>query len=416
MSHPVVLDKSLVNPEIVDNFYDFLVFPLETAKTVEDFCRACLEVIIQRVAVRVFIVFRVEEGDNIVREYEFYPGEKPNIVSIYSTLKQEIPANQNYEQSLCWVKGGGVYLFPLIFKNQLLGYVYLETEKGEKVGSYSLKFLSGIFKFISLYLYQDRLEKKEKQLEEREKTLESNLRKQSEYLSYMNHELRTPLAAVIGFSKMLQQRIYGDLNPKQAQYVDAIYQSATYLLELISDLLDLSKIEAKKEELFLEKILVRELCEASLSLVKTKAEEQNLELKLEIDEDIVYCEGDQRRLKQILVNLLSNAVKFTEEGSVTLRVTREGDWLLFKVIDTGIGIDEESQKKLFQPFVQLKTPLHKKHRGSGLGLVISRGLARLHGGDITLISEEGKGSCFTVWLPLNPQENSQKQEKQDNDY
>ncbi len=414
MSHRLALEKSLVNPEIVGNFYDFLIFSLETAKTVQDFCQACLEVIIQRVSVKTFLVFRVEEGEKIVWEYQFSPEGKPNVLPVVSRIEQEILENglQDWGKQ---EKDGNVYLLPLIFKQKHLGYLYLETEKTKETDSISIhlpQYLSDLSKFISLYLYQNQLEYRERELEEREAKLEENLRRQSEYLSYMNHELRTPIAAVIGFSKMLQQRIYGDLNPKQAQYIDAIYQSATYLLELISDLLDLSKIEAKKEELFIEKILVRELCEASMSLVKTKAEEQNLELKLEIDEEIVYCEGDQRRLKQILVNLLSNAVKFTEKGSVTLKVTREGDWLLFKVIDTGIGIDEESQKKLFRPFVQLNTPLHKKHRGSGLGLVISRGLARLHGGDITLVSEKGKGSCFTLWLPLNPQ----GKEKKGNDY
>jgi len=217
----------------------------------------------------------------------------------------------------------------------------------------------------------------------------------------MNHELRTPIAAVIGFAKMLQQRLYGELNPKQAQYIDAIYQSGTYLLELVSDFLDITKIQAQKEELFIEKILVDELCESSLALVKSKAEEDKIDLNLEINSNIDYCFADQRRIKQILVNLLSNAVKFTEKGSVTLSVKKETNNLLFNVIDTGIGIDVQSQTKLFQPFAQLRNSLQNKHRGSGLGLVISRELARLHGGDITVQSEKNKGSCFTLSLPTN---------------
>ena len=195
------------------------------------------------------------------------------------------------------------------------------------------------------------------------------------------------------------QKLYGELNVKQTQYVDAIYQSGTYLLELISDLLDVSKIQAQKEELFIEKILISELCESALSLVKTKAQEQEIDLHLVIKPNVEFCLIDQRRLKQVLVNLLSNAVKFTEEGSVTLEVSEDQENTYFKVIDTGIGIDAESQEKLFKPFAQLNTHIHRKHRGTGLGLVISRELARLHGGDIILESEANKGSCFTVSIP-----------------
>lgn len=223
----------------------------------------------------------------------------------------------------------------------------------------------------------------------------------TEYLLQMNHELRTPMTAVIGFAKMLKQEIYGQLNPKQSQYVKAIYDSGVYLLELINDLLDITKLEADKEELFIENILVKEICLSCLSLVQEKANEQKLILNLEIDDGINSCYADARKIKQILVNLLSNAVKFTEKGTITLKVEKTNDYLDFSVIDTGIGIKEIDQKKLFKPFLQLKNNLNRKHKGSGLGLILSAKLAKLHGGDITLISEEKKGSCFTFHLPLN---------------
>ena len=284
----------------------------------------------------------------------------------------------------------------LEFKQKPLGNLFLEIKSIKFSQQDSKKLLKLVNKYLSIYLYH---QLESKLILETEKLKEAKT-EQGKYLSHMNHELRTPIAAVIGFAKMLQQKLYGDLNPKQAQYVDAIYQSGTYLLDLISDLLDVSKIQANKEELSLEKVVIRELCDSALALVKTKAEEQGLQLNLSIESGIQTCYADQRRLKQVLVNLLSNAVKFTEQGSVSLEVTKENKSLLFKVIDTGIGIDPQSQEKLFKPFAQLNTHLHRKHKGTGLGLVISRELIKLHGGDIVLTSAKDKGSCFTVYLPL----------------
>jgi signal transduction histidine kinase len=211
--------------------------------------------------------------------------------------------------------------------------------------------------------------------------------------------LRTPLTGILGFAKMLNEQIYGELNPKQLQYTHAIIESGKHLLELINDILDLSKIEAEKEALLIEKIAVEDICLASLSVVKQLAQEKNLALKLEINEKIGFCFCDQKRVKQILINLLSNGIKFTETGTITLKVTLEKSDIAFSVIDTGIGIKQEDQRKLFQPFVQLQTPIHQKYKGTGLGLALSLKLAKLHGGNLTLSSELEKGSCFTLYLP-----------------
>jgi signal transduction histidine kinase len=229
---------------------------------------------------------------------------------------------------------------------------------------------------------------------------ENNLDRVNEYLAHITHELRAPLAGILGFARMLQEQIYGTLTAKQYQYISAIASSGEHLLSLVNDFQDLSKIEANYEELFLEKLAVEDVCLASLSIIQAKAEEQRLELILDIDPQVDFCQADQQRLKQILVNLLSNAVKFTEIGSVTLKVENQENKLTFAVIDTGIGISIEEQKKLFQPFQQLNNSLTRKHKGTGLGLVLSRKLAQLHGGDIKLISEKGKGSCFILEIPL----------------
>jgi signal transduction histidine kinase len=215
----------------------------------------------------------------------------------------------------------------------------------------------------------------------------------------LTHELRTPLTGILGFAKMLNEQIYGELNPKQLQYTHAILESGKHLLELINDLLDLSKLEAAKEELLIEKIAVEDVCLASISVIEQLAQEKNLNLKLEINEQVSFCFCDQKRVKQILINLLSNAIKFTQVGTITLRVILEKKNIVFSIIDTGIGIKQEDQSKLFQPFVQLQTPIYQQYKGTGLGLALSLKLAKLHGGNITFTSELGKGSCFSFILP-----------------
>lgn len=220
-----------------------------------------------------------------------------------------------------------------------------------------------------------------------------------EYFSHLNHELRSPLASILQFAKMLKEEIYGSLNPKQTEYISGILTSGHHLLDLINDYLDMAKIDANRENLYPEKVPVEDICEASLVMVEGKAKEKGLELVLDLASNIDFCYVDSLRLKQILINLLSNAVKFTEQGSVTLQVRKNSQMLYFSVIDTGIGISEEDSVKLFQPFQQINTPMHRKHKGTGLGLALSRKLAQLHGGDITLYSEAGKGSRFTVSIP-----------------
>jgi signal transduction histidine kinase len=283
-----------------------------------------------------------------------------------------------------------------------LGFLCLYYQDGQrkKIESYQ-PLIQQLANQCSLIVRQlQQLYQSECQQQERSEILsENNLDRVNEYLAHITHELRAPLAGILGFARMLQEQIYGTLTAKQYQYISAIASSGEHLLSLVNDFQDLSKIEANYEELFLERLAVEDVCLASLSIVQAKAEEQGLELILDIDTQVDFCQADQQRLKQILVNLLSNAIKFTEIGSVTLKVENHDNKLTFSVIDTGIGIAIEEQKKLFQPFQQLNNSLTRKHKGTGLGLALSRKLAQLHGGDIKLISEQGKGSCFILEIP-----------------
>ena len=230
---------------------------------------------------------------------------------------------------------------------------------------------------------------------------ETNDNGSQEYLSHLSHELRSPLANILQFAKILQAQHFGSLNNKQAEYIKGVITCSNHLFELINDYLDIAKIDANHEELFLEQIVVEDICNAAMVMLQGKAKEKELQFSLTIGESVDFCHADQLRLKQVLINLLSNAIKFTEEGSVTLKVEVKAEWLVFSVVDTGIGICEADSHKLFQPFQQLKTPMNRKHKGTGLGLALSRKLAQLHGGDITLTSEVGKGSCFALTLPLH---------------
>jgi len=232
--------------------------------------------------------------------------------------------------------------------------------------------------------------------------LEAADKAKSEFLANMSHELRTPLNAAIGFSELMKQGTAGKLNEKQDHYIDNIITSSKFLLNLINDILDLSKIEAGKIELAPEKMSMPVTIKETLSLIKEKAMKHKVLLKTEFDPELDIIEADKQRFKQILFNLLSNAVKFSKEegGTVTIRSKKEGDMAKVSISDTGIGIKEENISKLFQKFEQLESRISKKYGGTGLGLVISKQLVELHGGEIRAESKYGEGSTFTFLIPI----------------
>ncbi len=243
------------------------------------------------------------------------------------------------------------------------------------------------------------VQERTQELEQAKLISESANRAKSEFLATMSHELRTPLTSILTFGTLLEKQYIGPLSEKQSSYVKLIRESGEHLLELINDILELSKIEAGKEDITLEEVNVAELGESCVTLLREKAQSKGLKLYVEIQSGTT-CHADKRRLKQILFNLLSNAVKFTEKGLVKLIIAEDPDRIYFAVLDTGIGISPEDQAKLFQPFQQLDSGDNRRYSGTGLGLALSRRLARLHGGEITVTSRLGQGSCFTLTLPL----------------
>ncbi len=242
-----------------------------------------------------------------------------------------------------------------------------------------------------------------------------------EFLSCISHELKTPLTAVLGLSSLLQEKLLGDLNLRQMRYVQLIYQSGRQLSGIVNDILDLTRVETAQLELELETIDVRVLCERvvvqaqSLRVEKFETplspEEvsEDRPILLEIGPGIEEIVADETRLSQMLTNLISNALKFTDKaGTVGLKVNRWQDWIAFTIWDTGIGIPVDKQHLVFQKFQQLEHPLTRRYEGTGLGLVLTQRLARLHGGDVTFISREGQGSEFTLLLPPQPEGDAPK--------
>jgi signal transduction histidine kinase len=231
--------------------------------------------------------------------------------------------------------------------------------------------------------------------------LETANRHKSEFLANMSHELRTPLNAVIGFSEVLQERMFGDLNEKQADYVNDIHSSGRHLLALINDILDLSKIEAGRMELEASEFDLRAMLETALTLVRERAQRHGIALSLETAPEVGTVRGDERKLKQVTLNLLSNAVKFTPEGgSVRLGARMNGAAIEVSVAYTGVGIAPQDQALVFDEFRQVGNDAARKAEGTGLGLALARKFVELHGGTIRLESAPGRGSTFTFTLPL----------------
>ena len=239
------------------------------------------------------------------------------------------------------------------------------------------------------------------ELEEKSSQLEVASRHKSEFLANMSHELRTPLNAIIGFSDVLLEKMFGELNAKQADYLQDILSSGRHLLALINDILDISKVEAGRMELERTRFDLSGVLDTGLRMIHERAERHGIALNLDIDPAISPIEADERMIKQVVVNLLSNAVKFTPDGGqidVNAHL-RDGEvWV--SVHDTGIGIALEDQTRIFDEFQQAKSGTTKAEEGTGLGLTLSKKFVELHGGRIWVNSEEGVGSTFTFTLPF----------------
>lgn len=314
---------------------------------------------------------------------------------------------------------GQLGIFPIPSTNgPIIGVLTLESRDLNRLQEYpQADMLYAACRTLGAAIERAQAQERLKQINE---DLERASQLKSQFLASMSHELRTPLNSILGFSDLLKRQISGCLNERQINHVNLIEKSGQHLLQLINDILDLSKIEAGKTDLNLQLVDIHKLCTECLKMMQPRAEKKRLGMSLELDYRLNQAYLDERRVRQIVINLLSNAVKFTpENGKIKLsgRLAYGGEidtdyrpdcspinsstpYLCLEVQDSGIGIPEDRLHLLFCPFQQVDASLTRRHEGTGLGLALVKRLAELHGGTISMTSKVNQGSIFRVWLPL----------------
>jgi PAS domain S-box-containing protein len=338
----------------------------------------------------------------LVSLWEFRPGDS---IALELGAGRTVVINDIHDQSwlpedrLRELNVSAMVGVPLIVRERVYGACFAchLAPSEHKFDAAQVTRFEGVVRLLALASQSaDLHERSERLLEE---ALAAN-RHKSAFLAHMSHELRTPLNAIIGFSEVLGEKIFGELNDKQAEYITDIHESGHHLLSLINDILDIAKIEAGRLELSPAEFDLPTTIDNALVLMKERANSRGVTLLNELDGDIGVITADERKVRQVLINLLTNAVKFTPEGgTVSLRARSSDDELLISVVDTGIGIKPQDCAVIFEEFRQADSDYAREVEGTGLGLALSKRLVELHGGRIWVESELGQGSTFTFTLP-----------------
>jgi signal transduction histidine kinase len=239
-----------------------------------------------------------------------------------------------------------------------------------------------------------------REIEQKSRELEIASRHKSQFLANMSHELRTPLNAILGYTELIQDRIYGEVPAKIGEVLERVQKGGRHLLGLINDVLDLSKIEAGQLTLTLSDYSYNEVLQSVLTAVESLAGEKGLKLSVDVASDLPIGRGDARRVMQVLMNLVGNAIKFTDAGEVSVRVEASDGMFVASVSDTGPGIPEAQREQIFEEFQQVDSSATRNKGGSGLGLAIAKRIAEMHGGQLWVESTVGKGSTFWFALPM----------------
>ena len=356
-----------------------------------------------------FAIF--DEGDRLIRCNHRYR-------EFFTNENQSIPLGLSFEELLLDGIDSGLYRFPDSdasarekFHSMRISHHHNPTAEGIELELTNGRWLRAVESRVpsggTVIAYSDvsELKRKEHELAAAKQRAESANEAKSTFLATVSHELRTPLNAILGLVNLLQTS--GRLEKKDQEYVDITHESAEHLLNLLNELLDLSKMESNKLELECNQFDLSAVARKTLKLCANKAQHKNITLVDRIESSAeVIVEGDAGRLQQILLNLLSNGIKFTDKGSVTLALQKKESSVgkprfSFTVQDTGVGFTDDQAGMLFQPFHQLDSTASRKHEGTGLGLAICKRLVRLMGGDISANGEPGKGATFEFEIPLS---------------
>jgi signal transduction histidine kinase len=287
---------------------------------------------------------------------------------------------------------------PMIFEGRGIGAIWV----GRKfAGAFTEKQIALLKTFADQAVIAIQNARLFREIQEKSAQLEVANKHKSDFLANMSHELRTPLNAIIGFSEVLSEKMFGELNEKQADYMKDIHESGKHLLSLINDILDLSKIEAGRMDLEMSSFHLPTALSNAMTLVRERAQRHGIQLGLKVDKRLGEFNADERKFKQIVLNLLSNAVKFTQDGGrVDVSAKSFDGKIEIAVRDTGIGIAPEDHQAVFEEFKQVGRDYTRKAEGTGLGLALTKRFVELHGGEIRLESAPGKGSTFTFTLPV----------------
>jgi GAF domain-containing protein len=297
---------------------------------------------------------------------------------------------------------------PLLRENRILGGLVVMRKSPGEFPAEIVDLLKTFATQSALAIQNARLFR---EIADKSRQLEAASHHKSEFLANMSHELRTPLNAILGFSEVLAERMFGEVNEKQAEYLQDILSSGRHLLSLINDILDLSKVEAGRLELELGRFHLPTALDNALTLLRERATRHGITLTQAVDAGVSDIIADERKVKQILLNLLSNAVKFTPEGGrVGLTATATDGVIAIAVSDTGIGIAPEDQAAIFEEFRQVGCEDARKQEGTGLGLTLAKKFVELHGGQIGVQSQVGQGSTFSFTLPIRPDSSSASDE------
>ncbi|OLC13934.1 MAG: hypothetical protein AUH26_04330 [Candidatus Rokubacteria bacterium 13_1_40CM_69_96] len=355
-----------------------------------------------------FVIYREETNIGEGATVTMIPVDSPIVQWLNQTgrvlVKEEVKLNPEIAEYFETAEGEleeirAALIVPLKIENKLTGILLVgEKLSGEIFDGQELEVLAVLANQVAISLENARLYE---ELSASNAQLMQASRLKSQFLASMSHELRTPLNSIIGFSKVLLNRLDGDLSERQETYIRSVHNSGTHLLQLINGILDFSRIEAGKVEMVSEEVDLHELIDECIESSMPLARGRQLKLEKDVPLELPRLVADRTKVKQILLNLLSNAIKFTTQGRVLVSVQAEPEAVRVRVSDTGIGIRQEDLTRLFEPFQQLDNPVARGAGGTGLGLAISKKFVELHGGKIWAESRENQGSTFHFTLPLS---------------